>query len=205
MTGALSDFAAFLNQNEIKHIFIFNYLCSREDKYLSVLIEHSQYERFASLLKSYKKCEFRFTNDICLYGLKKTISISLADGVTLKSFSRPAVLSPDKKQYVPLNKNVELFFWVNSITVDGLRVLSNEDLFFMIICSNVFNNGVNGNGFEQKDIKTLIYLIKNFNSFTHIREMFEVTFYKFTPVLYNLIEKKQFDQIFHEYISFKNY
>lgn len=205
MTSDLTDFAAFLNQNAINHIFLFNYLCDGKIDCATILIEHSQYERFACLLKDYEKCKFCFTNDICLYGLKKIISISLMNGLTLKAFSRPAIKSPDKKQYVPLNKNVEAYFWKYSTVVDGLKVLSNEDLFFMIICSNIFDNGVDGKGFNTRDINSLISLFKHSDSFTHTKEMFEVTFYKFTPTLFSLIENHQFDQIFHEYISFGDY
>lgn len=205
MNDDLIGFSKFLIKNKINHIFLINYFNISELNHANILINQFQYRQLIDSLNSDGNFRFYLTDDVCLYGLKKTILIDFKSGMTAKIFSRPAIKSPDKKQYVPLNKNVESHFWNNTKVVDGLRVLSNEDLFFMIICSNVFNNGVEGKGFDKSDVDTLILLKKEFDSFSYIKNMFEATFYKFVPTLYGLITSNQFNKIFEEYISFDKY
>lgn len=189
-----------LNANKCQYV-VFDIDSREKQQVYYLFILHSDFDKTLSLMNA-NNIRISVLNDYCLYGLKK-IRIIEIDNNIYYLFERPSTRSLDNS-WVPFNKIVESNFLNNRLVRAEIPILSHTDEFFYLICKNVFNN--RDKGFDKKDLRR----IEELKSEVDLREnplveMFGSVFYKFLPVLIELIESGRFDIIYINYLSFVGY
>ena len=203
------DLFLLLNNENINYILIRN--INNElpkslplNKDIDLMINEDEASNFSHLMQSngWKQKNHPLGHFPFLYGLKP-FEFYFKNGIYLDICFQLACRSLNKGEWFPLDMQIQEDLWNNKLkTLDSpwKYQLSIEDEFVHLITRCVFDKKDFNNGY----IERIEQLKKVINS-NIVLSKFEVVFFKYSKLLFEQINKKEYDKIITNYLQFKDY
>jgi len=199
-----------LNENKVEYILIRNINNELPDnleigKDIDLLVEDR--EKIVKILKknNFKKITHPHQNNIFLYGVEKFEFYKNDKELLFDLNFQIAVRSLDAGQWIPLDQKIQESTWKNKRFVQleddfGYWTLSYNDEFIILIARSIFDKREFQEGYIRR-----IDELKDKIDIEDVKEKMGLVFFKFTPYLLEMIEKKDYENIIKNYIQFKEY
>ena len=199
-----------LNENKVEYILIRNINNELPDnleigKDIDLLVEDR--EKIVKILKknNFKKITHPHQNNIFLYGVEKFEFYKNDKELLFDLNFQIAVRSLDAGQWIPLDQKIQESTWKNKRFVQleddfGYWTLSYNDEFIILIARSIFDKREFQEGYIRR-----IDELKDQIDIEDVKEKMGLVFFKFTPYLLEMIEKKDYENIIKNYIQFKEY
>lgn len=143
-------------------------------------------------------------NDLKLYGVHQFESFKSQKQVLLDVSYEIAVRSLDQGQWIPLDREIQLSAWAHSQIVDicGVKVpmLGNEDLWVCTLARCIFDKK-NFSPWHRQMLSELLLLVDPVD----IEEKLRLVFFKYTDRLFLFAKNGDYQNIYDDYVSFKDY
>jgi hypothetical protein len=175
-------------------------------KDIDIIVSYFERNRIIELLlrEGMKLIPHPFRRDIKLYGVNEFDKLEDANGILLDINYEVVVHSLTDEYWIPLDKEIQLSVWKNSknVIISGVPItlLCNEDLFIVTIARCIFDK----KGFSMWHQEMLSELLLSLDVHTVIEKL-ELIFFKYSKRLINLIHNDDYDSIYEDYLSFKDY
>jgi hypothetical protein len=177
-------------------------------KDIDILINKKNKFLFSNFLheRGFKSVKHPLFNDIFLYGVDKfEFKINSKNNIILDLNFQLVCRSFNAGEWIPLDQTIQESAWENRIFIEhesGLSywTLGHEDEFVSLLVRSVFDKKYFLEGYVTR-IEELLGLI----DIAIVQSKLDLVFFKFTSVLLNLIEKKDYSNIIGEYVKFKDY
>ena len=200
-----------LNESKVNYILLRNI----DDKIpynqpllsdIDILVPKKNFNVISNLLikASFYENKNHCINDIYLYGADKHRQF-IKNNVLLDFQFQLMVRSLDAGQWIPLDQKIQKSAWENKrfekISEEfGFWTLSYNDEFLTLVVRSIFDKREFQEGYIKRieELKEKIYL-------NDVIKKMELVFFKFTPYLLEMIDKKDYKNIIKNYIQFKGY
>jgi hypothetical protein len=203
------DLFSLLNNENINYILIRN--INNElpkslplNKDIDLMINEDEASNFNHLMQrnGWKQKNHPLGHFPFLYGLKP-FEFYFKNGIHLDICFQLACRSLNKGEWFPLDLQIQEDLWNNKLKIldsPWKYQLSIEDEFVHLITRCVFDKKEFNNGY----IERIEQLKKVINS-NIVLSKFEVVFFKYSKLLFEQINKKEYDKIITNYLQFKDY
>jgi hypothetical protein len=203
------DLFSLLNNENINYILIRN--INNElpkslplNKDIDLMINEDEASNFNHLMQrnGWKQKNHPLGHFPFLYGLKP-FEFYFKNGIHLDICFQLACRSLNKGEWFPLDMQIQEDLWNNKLKIldsPWKYQLSIEDEFVHLITRCVFDKKEFNNGY----IERIEQLKKVINS-NIVLSKFEVVFFKYSKLLFEQINKKEYDKIITNYLQFKDY
>jgi hypothetical protein len=202
-----------LNSQKIEYILLRNIDNELTDwltvgKDIDILVHKKDELKFIDFfnLHGYSAIKHPFRNDIFLYGSDKfEFKYNNNNNILFDLNFQILVKSLDAGQWIPLDNNIQLSAWKNKRLEqqeNGISywTLCYEDEFICLVARSIFDK----KEFQEGYTKRIINLLPLIDRKSVISKL-ELIFFKFTPYLMKLIEKKRYPDIIKKYLAFREY
>ena len=175
-------------------------------KDIDLLVHYKERGKFINFLieKGFKNIRHPHCNNIFLYGVDKFEFFVNKDDVLLDLNYQLACRSLNAGEWIPLDRKIQDSAWenkkINKFNKFTYYSLGMEDEFVALVTRSIFDK----KEFQKGYIKRIDELI-NVIDINDVITKFQLTFFKFTPVLLNMLKKRQYEMILDRYISFSEY
>lgn len=155
---------------------------------------------------SFDTIDHPFKYDIFLYGVDRFEFKCNNNNNILFDFNfQIAVRSLDAGQWIPLDQTIQESAWKNKRFEQqsedfGYWTLSYDDEFICLVVRSIFDKKEFQSGYKKR-IDELFDMINK----EEVIKKLNVVFFKFTPYLLDMVEKKNYDEIITNYLQFKEY
>jgi hypothetical protein len=201
-----------LNDSAQEYILMRNILKELPDqlktgKDIDLLIRWSERDQFFALLEKlgYRYLHHPHSDDVFLYGVKKfEFFQNLENGIIVDVHFDLACRSLNAGEWIPLDQEIQLSAWKNRQLIQHGEMkawmLGNEDLFVALIVRSVFDKKEFRIEYTA-EIKRLLPLIQR----EQVLEKLNLVFFKFAPLLLQMVEVGDFDHIVTTYMTYSDY
>jgi len=202
-----------LNSSNLKYILLRNINNELPEKLevgkdIDILINKKDKSKFIYFFKNngYKTIPHPFKNDTFLYGVDKfEFKYNDNNKILFDLTSQLVVRSLDAGQWIPLDQKIQESAWNNRRfkKIDeefGYWTLSHNDEFITLVARSIFDKREFQEGYIRR-----IDELKDKIDIEDVKEKMGLVFFKFTPYLLEMIEKKDYENIIKNYIQFKEY
>ena len=209
-TTQISEIFSYLNSNNIDFIILRKQeliLENIENNDIDLLISFSDLKKVINVFKNKKLLTYTDNkfNNIYLYGAKPhkhfynkelNINFDISFDISYKSINQ--------REFIPINDSDLDYIWEKKIKIQKenfyyFKMDDNSQLTHLI-SHCIFNK----NNFSDYYSKKIIQLLDNIDEKIFLK-MLEITFYKFSKKLLELLKSHKFEVIFEDYLSFKEY
>ena len=206
------DIFTLLNKSKLNYIVIRNINselpCNlKNNKDIDILIQKKDRSSFLNFFNDnkYKKIIHPHRNNVFLYGVDKFEFYKNDANVLFDLNFQIAVRSLDAGQWIPLDITIQESAWKNKRFKYENKdfaywILSYDDEFICLIARSIFDK----KEFQDGYIKRINELFIRINQ-KEVTKKLNMVFFKFTPFLMKMIEKKEFTKIVTNYLLFKEY
>ena len=203
----------FLNANAIEYLLTKNIADElpaklKIGKDIDIIVHPKDYEKFKILMQNFgykriihphgKETGWRF-----IYGAHENIFLTNpANKLIVDAYAELCTKSISMNAWLPLDKIIQKSIWENKVWDDANKwwILDDENLVIYLLTRSVFEKG----GFTDayiSDIEKRKNLLKNSSA----RQKLEKIFFKFADTLIEKVNRKQYENILIEYITFTDY
>ena len=203
----------FLNANAIEYLLTKNIADElpaklKIGKDIDIIVHPKDYEKFKFIMQSFaykriihphgKETGWRF-----IYGAHENIFLTNpANKLIVDAYAELCTKSISMNAWLPLDKIIQKSIWENKVWDDANKwwILDDENLVIYLLTRSVFEKG----GFTDayiSDIEKRKKLLKNSSA----RQKLEKIFFKFADTLIEKVNRKQYENILIEYITFTDY
>ncbi len=177
-------------------------------KDIDILVHKKDENKFIDFFnsKKYKTINHPFKNDVYLYGVDRfKFKYNNNNNILFDLSFQIAVRSFDAGQWIPLDEIIQISAWKNKRLEqvdENFRywTLSYEDEFVCLVARSVFDKKDFQEGYVKRIEELLLLIDKN-----EVIEKLNMIFFKFTPYLFQGIEKNNYTNIIKNYLEFKEY
>lgn len=206
----IKKFFEWINNNKIEYVLIKNDEEHIPDKVLDgndidILVHPSDYDRYLKLIQKngYKvlsgessKYYFVYNMRKDIYAQKEDVYIHAYDKLSCVSFTNMGLSK------IPLDKKIQEFIWETKKWDSKNKWWITDDriILLYLIVRSIFD--------KKKFREIYINEIEKRNSIINDTKFIELcyfVFFKFTPILLELIKNQEYDIILRKYKCFKNY
>lgn len=202
-----------LNDTGLNYILIRNINRELPDglevgKDIDLLVDKKDEKEFINFFHKYdyQTIEHPFKNDIFLYGVDKfEFKYNNNNNILFDLNFQIAVRSLDAGQWIPLDQMIQESAWQNRRFEKqsddfGYWTLGYEDEFIALVARSIFDKKEFQQGYINRIEELFPIIDKN-----DVINKFNLVFFKFTPYLIEMIEKKDYQNIITNYLQFKEY
>ncbi|ACM92803.1 hypothetical protein NAMH_1663 [Nautilia profundicola AmH] len=202
-----------LNDSNLKYILIRNINNELPNKLkigkdIDILIHKKDEKKFVNFFKEngYDSIPHPFRNDIFLYGIDKfEFKYNNNNNILFDLNFQLVCRSLNKGEWIPLDQEIQKSAWENKrfekVNEEfGYWTLGYNDEFLTLIVRSIFDK----REFQEGYINRIEELKEKIN-LKNIERKMKLVFFKFTPYLLDMIEKKDYKNIIKNYIQFKEY
>lgn len=208
---AISEVFEILNASKVPYLLLRNTGDELPDhlgwgKDIDILVRHQDGIKLRRVLLKNKLIQVRHPlhNDVKLYGVHQFEMFKTQNQVLLDVNYEIAVRSLDRGQWIPLDQVIQLSAWEKSRMVDiggvSVPVLGSEDLWVCTLARCVFDKKV----FSSWHCQALAGLLPLVD-LGDVEGKLSLIFFKYTDRLLDLAKKGEYQKIFDDYVSFKDY
>lgn len=206
-----------LNEERIQYIYIGNINISvninkmggyKEKKAMNIMVPDMDNKKLYELMSGLGRKLFHPYSKLndwnYLYDLNEfdIWRLKTHDDIFINRVNKLCINSLMPKTWVPFDNVIQNYAW-KTRRFDEKRntyVLDDNLRYAYIIARCIFDK----KKFDLNDIQ-LICDIENKIDFTLVESFFSVVFFGFTPLLMEMIRKKEFDNVYHTYLKFIHY
>ncbi len=209
------DFFSSLNENKIRYLFI-NGIGGEnpenpwDGKNIRLILHAGDKELFAKIMS-----EMGFSYTIHPFGPEKGWNFAYGlerhmfwqkenalSSLNVEACFRLCVKSLMPKTWVPLDEKINSRIWANSARneIFDCPCLDEKTQFVYLFAHCVFDR----RNFSKNHIDE-IEKRKNLLDDSQVRDLLSCVFYKFTPTLLRLTKNQNYEEIVHDFLSFKDY
>lgn len=175
-------------------------------KDIDLLLRYSDRESMLAFLNEnkFKMISHPLRNDVKLYGVHQFEMLESQDGVLVDIDYEIAVRSSDEGQWIPLDQEIQKSAFENKQLVDiagfSIPMLSDEDLFVSELSRQVFVK----KRFTPWHQQFLAKLYPSLSNASLLRKL-GLVFFSYSNRLLEKVEKNEYDDILHDYLSYSDY
>ena len=201
-----------LNDSAQEYILMRNNLNELPDqletgKDIDILIRWVERDQFFATLDKlgYRNLHHPHYENVFLYGVKKyEFFQNPENGIIVDVHFDLACRSLNAGEWIPLDQEIQLSAWENRQLIQFERMkawmLGNEDLFVALIVRSVFDKKEFRIEYTA-EIRRLLPLIQR----NQVLEKLYLVFFKFAPLLLQMVEVGDFDHIVTTYMTYSDY
>lgn len=208
---AIGEVFEILNASQIPYLLLRN----TEDelpyhlkygKDIDILVRYEDRKKLLEVLSENKVNRVRHPhhNGVKLYGVHEFEKFKTQNKVLLDINYEIVVRSLDRGQWIPLDQVIQSSVWEKARQVDvggvSVPMLGNEDLWVTTLALCVFDK----KEFFPWHQQMLSGLLPSVDQ-SDVEGKLRLIFFKYTDRLLDLVKKGQYQNIFDDYVSFKNY
>lgn len=180
----------------------------RYGKDIDLLVDHDDVVSITEFLnkKGFKEIRHPHKNGVYLYNVNKyRMFRNDADGILLDLNFHLLVRSLDAGQWIPLDQEIQRSFWANRKLVkkeDGFSFWypCAEDEFVGLVARAIFDK----KEFNASYIDSIESLIGHIDREDVLKKL-TLVFFKFSSVLLDMLERKDYARIIDSYVTYKDY
>jgi hypothetical protein len=175
-------------------------------KDIDILIQHHDREKLLKALRKHKFYQIKhpLRSDVKLYGVHQFDMFESPEQPLLDVNYEIAVRSLDQGQWIPLDQEIQTSSWANAQIVDiggsSVPMLSNEDLWVCTLARCLFDK----KQFSVWHQQMLSALLPSVDS-VDLKKKLQLIFFKYTTRLLALARNGDYQLIYNDYMSFKEY
>lgn len=210
-SGSIISLFKTINNSKIEYVLLRN--INKElpsnlqaGKDIDILVRISSRTQLLKILnfENFSRIRHPHNNNIYLYGIRK-FEFYKKNNLYLDICYELCCRSLNKGEWVPLDHKIQKSIWANKRFTKETHnfqywTLGFEDEFVSLVTRAIFDKRV----FSNNYVKRINYLLKKINKEAVI-DKFQTVFFKFAPILFELIVLEDFDTIINNYLEFKEY
>ncbi|WP_456379213.1 nucleotidyltransferase family protein [Lutibacter sp.] len=203
------NFFAIINDAKINYILLRNIDNELPEKLqlnkdIDLLVNEIDADKFQNLLvkNGWKQKKHPLGHFPFLYGIKP-FQFYFKNGIHLDICYQLSCRSLNKGEWFPLDMVIQEDLWKNKIEIADKPWkyrLTYEDEFVHLITRCVFDKKTFNKGYTDRLEELLVLINKE-----TVYHKFEVIFFKFSKIIFEMIEKKEYENIITNYLQYKNY
>lgn len=205
----ISEIFQFLNKQNIDFIILRKQekLFDAEENDIDILTKYNHLDHLKKIFKKFNFLTYtdsKYTNNYLyksiphthFYNKDKDLNFDICFDISYRSINN--------YEFIPINDEQLEFIWSNKIKIDREDFyhfqMDDYSQIIHLICHCVFDKNKFSDYYQNKISEIFNKIDRNV-----FLKMVDPIFYRFRNNLYELIQKKNFNHIFNEYLSFKDY